>query len=157
MTYGLNSFHTGLLTSAHIVNLNSSVQLFRPKHRPGVKSWANVLCTEHTRMNLSPFPHNVPICFPKLYLIPLQICGAGSVFSECWFPHLCDHSAGPLSLHLSAQRSHASFWAKYIFREILRSKSYALFSQGTQKALLTAFFFYYLYRPGAEKLSFVFC
>lgn len=96
----------------------------------------------HTRINLSLFHHNINvlICLPKLYLILFQICGAGSVFWECWFPHLCDHSAGPLSLHLSAHCSHASFWAKYIFREILSSKSYARLSQCTQNPLLTAFF-----------------
>lgn len=91
-------------------------------------------------------------------MIPLQICGAGSVFSECWFPHLCDHSAGLLSLHLSLpRRSHASFWAKYIFREILSSKSYALLSECTQNPHYSqTFFFYYLHRAGAGETELFF-
>lgn len=103
--------------------------------------WADLQHASTGSMNLSLFNYNINvlICFPKLYLILLQVCGARSVFSECWFPHLCDHSAGPLSLQLSDHCSHASFWAKYIFRAILSSKSYALLSLCTQKPLLTSF------------------
>ncbi len=145
MTYGLKSTHADLLTMLTSFNLNSSVLLLWPKTGlllcPG-KFAACLTGIHHKRMNLNQFPHkiNVLIFFSKLYLILLQICGAGNVFWECWFPHLCDHNAGPLSLHLSARCSHASFWAKYIFREILSSKSYALLSQCTPNPLLTAFF-----------------
>lgn len=82
--------------------------------------------TQECSLNL--FHHHKSWCFPKPDLTLLQICGAGNVF---WFsPSVRPQCRAALSI-FPACCSHASFWTKYIFRAIMKSKLHALLSPWT--------------------------
>lgn len=88
--------------SFHKVNLDSFIQ---DTGRSQVNAWTNLQHAQVNRQNhketdFQNFTLNAMsryIWHSKLDLTLFQVCGAGSVF---WFPHLCDHSAGLLSVHL---------------------------------------------------------